>query len=87
MYQKIISLVLGVLGLVMFIAPEYIINSETENQFLKQLVDYHQLVGLALVAGAYYIYSQMKPPSESSEITQSESESKLPSYEEATSEE
>ena len=87
MYQ-IISLVIAVLGLVLFFAPDYLIKKDSEN--LKMVRDYHQFAGVALVGCAYYMYSSVtKDTMETSSLPSTESTSEtpeLPSYEKATSE-
>jgi len=55
MYQ-IISLVLAALGVVLFIAPDYLLK-DVQDSNLKMIRDYHQVVGAGLVGLAYYLYS------------------------------
>lgn len=85
MYQ-IISLVLAALGLVLFIAPDYLLK-DVQDSNLKMIRDYHQVVGAGLVGLAYYLYSTSKKSNDisSTPSTPSETTVDLPSYEEVTS--
>jgi uncharacterized membrane protein len=89
MYQ-IISLIVAVVGVVLFFAPDNILDKN--NAQLKMIREYHQIVGAGLVAFAYYLYTsnvKSKEISTSVESTTTPSESSSPvppSYEEATSE-
>lgn len=92
MYQ-IISLVLAALGVILFIAPDYLLK-DVKDSNLKMIRDYHQVVGTALVGVAYYLYSTSQkttndtsstPTTPSTPSTSSETID-LPSYEKATSE-
>jgi hypothetical protein len=89
MYQ-IISLVLAALGVILFIAPDYLLK-DVQDSKLKMIKDYHQVVGAGLGGVAYYLYSTSQKttgdtlstpttPSTPSETID------LPSYEQATSE-
>jgi hypothetical protein len=87
MYQ-IISLVLAALGVVLFIAPDYLLK-DVQDSNLKMIRDYHQVVGTGLVAVAYYLYPQSEKSNDvsSTPSTPSETTVDLPSYEQATSNE
>lgn len=87
MYQ-IISLVLAALGVVLFIAPDYLLK-DVQDSNLKMIRDYHQVVGAGLVGLAYYLYSTSEKSNDISSIpsTPSETTVDLPSYEEVTSNE
>lgn len=88
MYQ-VISLVLALAGLILFFAPDYLIKKDSQNSTLKMIRDYNQIVGVALVGSAYYMYSSVdkkdSTPSTTTEMS-TESPEELPSYEKATSE-
>jgi hypothetical protein len=84
MYQ-IISLVLAALGVVLFIAPDYLLK-DVQDSNLKMIRDYHQVVGAGLVGLAYYLYSTSEKSNDISS-TPSETTVDLPSYEEVTSNE
>ena len=89
MYQ-IISLLLAAVGAVLFFAPEYILQKDSTNATLKMIREYHQMTGVALLGGAYYLYTY-KPETKTVTETSSTSEASVesatpPSYEEATSE-
>jgi hypothetical protein len=85
MYQ-IISLVLAALGVVLFIAPDYLLK-DVQDSNLKMIRDYHQVVGAGLVGLAYYLYSTSEKSNDisSTPSTPSETTVDLPSYEEVTS--
>jgi hypothetical protein len=87
MYQ-IISLVLAALGVVLFIAPDYLLK-DVQDSNLKMIRDYHQVVGAGLVGLAYYLYSTSEKSNDisSTPSTPSETTVDLPSYEEVTSNE
>ncbi len=87
MYQ-IISLVLAALGVVLFIAPDYLLK-DVQDSNLKMIRDYHQVVGTGLVGVAYYLYSTSEKSNDisSTPSTPSETTVDLPSYEQATSNE
>ncbi len=89
MYQ-IISLVLAALGVVLFIAPDYLLK-DVQDSNLKMIRDYHQVVGAGLVGLAYYLYSTSGKSNDqglsSTPSTPSETTVDLPSYEVATSNE
>lgn len=56
--NKIISVVLIIVGLVFLLAPDYILSKESENSIISGLYDYHQIVGgILLAVGGYYFYS------------------------------
>lgn len=88
---KIISLVVGIIGAVLFFAPEYLIKRDTESSILKMISDNHQIVGIIYFVIAYYLYSMPEKTSDDTVASQSTESSKvenseLPSYEKATSE-
>lgn len=87
MYQ-IISLVLAALGVVLFIAPDYLLK-DVQDSNLKMIRDYHQVVGAGLVGLTYYLYSTSEKSNDisSTPSTPSETTVDLPSYEEVTSNE
>ena len=87
MYQ-IISLVLAALGVILFIAPDYLLK-DVKDSNLKMIRDYHQVVGAGLVGLAYYLYSTSEKSNDisSTPSTPSETTVDLPSYEEVTSNE
>ena len=87
MYQ-IISLVLAALGVVLFIAPDYLLK-DVQDSNLKMIRDYHQVVGAGLAGLAYYLYSTSEKSNDisSTPSTPSETTVDLPSYEQATSNE
>ena len=87
MYQ-IISLVLAALGVVLFIAPDYLLK-DVQDSNLKMIRDYHQVVGAGLVGLAYYLYSTSEKSNDisSTPSTPSETTVDLRSYEEVTSNE
>jgi predicted nucleic-acid-binding protein len=59
--NKIISIVLVIVGLVFLLAPDYFLSKESENWVISTLYDYHQIVGgIILAGGAYYFYSNNK---------------------------
>ena len=56
--NKYISVVLIIVGLVILIAPDYVLSKESENSIVSGLYDYHQIIGgVLLLGGAYYFYS------------------------------
>lgn len=56
--NKYISVVLIIVGLVILIAPDYVLSKESENSMISGLYDYHQIIGgVLLLGGAYYFYS------------------------------
>lgn len=56
--NKYISVVLIIVGLVILIAPDYVLSKESENSIVSGLYDYHQIIGgILLLVGAYYFYS------------------------------
>jgi hypothetical protein len=57
--NKIISIVLVIVGLVLLLAPDYVLSKESENSVIQGLYDYHQIVGGLILGGAYYFYSNM----------------------------
>jgi len=55
--NKYISVVLIIVGLVILIAPDYVLSKESENSIVSGLYDYHQIIGgVLLLGGAYYFY-------------------------------
>jgi len=61
--HQIISLVLFITGLVLFFAPDYILvkdSMESQNSIMKQLYEYHQILGFGVIVIAYYIYTLQK---------------------------
>lgn len=58
--NKIISIVLVVVGLVLLLAPDYVLSKDSENYVLSGLYDYHQIVGGLFLAIAYYLYSNIE---------------------------
>ena len=59
--NKIISIVLVIVGLVLLLAPDYVLSNESKNWVISSLYDYHQIIGgIILTAGAYYYYSNNK---------------------------
>ena len=85
--NQLISIALVTLGLVLFIAPDYLLSKDTSNSTLKMAYDYHQVIGVACIFSAYYLY----PSSEESQLldktttsTDVSSSQELPSYEQAT---
>lgn len=59
--NKIISIVLIIVGLVFLLAPDYVLSKESENSVMSVLYNYHQTIGgTILTAGAYYFYSNNK---------------------------
>jgi hypothetical protein len=55
--NKYISVVLIIVGLVILIAPDYVLSKESENSMISGLYDYHQIIGgVLLLGGAYYFY-------------------------------
>jgi hypothetical protein len=55
--NKYISVVLIIVGLVILIAPDYVLYKESENSMISGLYDYHQIIGgVLLLGGAYYFY-------------------------------
>jgi hypothetical protein len=91
--HQIISLILAVLGFVLFFAPDYILDKSVQNSSLQTIREYHQIVGAGLIAAGYYVYTlqeqktqiQGAETSVASEPT-TPSTPTPPSYEEATSE-
>jgi len=56
--NKYISVVLIIVGLVILIAPDYVLSKESENSMISGLYDYHQIIGgVLLLGGVYYFYS------------------------------
>jgi hypothetical protein len=56
--NKYISVVLIIVGLVILIAPDYVLSKESENSIVLGLYDYHQIIGsVLLLGGGYYFYS------------------------------
>lgn len=56
--NKYISVVLIIVGLVILIAPDYVLSRESENSMVSGLYDYHQIIGsILLLGGGYYFYS------------------------------
>ena len=56
--NKYISVVLIIVGLVILIAPDYVLSKESENSIVSGLYDYHQIIGgVLLLGGGYYFYS------------------------------
>lgn len=53
----IISLVLVILGLVLFFVPEYIVSKNTENTNLKFIYEYHQVFGFLFSILSIYFYT------------------------------
>jgi drug/metabolite transporter (DMT)-like permease len=87
MYQ-IISVVVAALGVVLFFAPEYILQNSS-NKTIEMVRDYNRIVGVGLVGAAYYLYMYRSKTTSSqvSAISDASIESVTPpSYEEATSE-
>jgi uncharacterized membrane protein len=59
--NKIISIVLVIVGLVILLAPDYVLSKESDNSAISVLYDYHQIIGgVLLVGGGYYFYSNNK---------------------------
>jgi hypothetical protein len=92
--NQIISLALVALGLVVLFAPEYILQKDNSNYISTKIHDYHQFIGVGLLACSYYIYSTSEKPIknelpstvDSSETPSSSPKQELPTYDEATSE-
>lgn len=61
--NKYISVVLIIVGLVILIAPDYILSKESENSMISGLYDYHQIIGgVLLLGGAYSFYNNNNNP-------------------------
>jgi uncharacterized membrane protein len=59
--NKIISIVVVIVGLVLLLAPDYVLSKESDNSAISILYDYHQIIGgVLLTGGAYYFYSNNK---------------------------
>lgn len=58
--NKIISLVLVIVSLVLLLAPDYILSKDSENSVMQALYDYHQIIGGLILAVAYYLYSNVE---------------------------
>lgn len=58
--NKIISLVLVIVSLVLLLAPDYILSKDSENFVIRTLYDYHQIIGGVILAVAYYLYSNIE---------------------------
>lgn len=65
----ILAMTLGVLGIVLLVSPDSVIDKNTKDKTMKMIYDNAMMLGLLCVGGAYYMYNP-KP--------------QLPSYEEAT---
>lgn len=56
--NKYTSVILIIVGLVILIAPDYVLSKESENSIISGLYDYHQIIGsILLLGGAYYFYN------------------------------
>jgi hypothetical protein len=90
--NQFISLALVVLGLIIFFAPEFILQKDNSNYVTTKIHEYHQFIGIGLLGSSYYIYSTSQKTITNelpSTIDSSESISAnqdLPTYDEATSE-
>lgn len=65
----ILAMILGVIGVVLLVSPDSVIDKNTDNKTMKMIHDNAMMLGLLCVGGAYYMYTP---------------KSQLPSYEEAT---
>jgi hypothetical protein len=76
-----LTILFGVIAAVLLLSPDSVISKDTENKGLKMVYDNAMILGIASGGLAAYFYtSQEKPEAAGSEA------SKLPTYDEATSE-
>jgi nucleoside recognition membrane protein YjiH len=75
-----LTILFSVIAVVLLMSPDSIINKDTENKMLKMVYDNAMILGM--VSGGLAVYFYMKPEKGGSEET-----SKLPTYDEATSDE
>ena len=57
--NKIISLVIAALGLLLIVAPDYLLSKDSTNSVLSSVYNYHQIVGFVLLGAAYYVHDIM----------------------------
>jgi hypothetical protein len=72
-----LTILFSIIAVVLLMSPDSIINKETENKMLKMVYDNAMILGM--VSGGLAVYFYMTPESEET--------SKLPTYDEATSDE
>jgi len=75
-----ISIALAALAIILLVAPDTIIDKNTSNGQLKMVYDNSMMIGLGLVAVAYYVYSlQQSKSSVPATVTETTTEmSELP---------
>ena len=73
-----ISLGIAVLGAMLLLSPETLIDKNTSNTHMKMIYDNSMIVGMGALVVAYYVYSskpeQQKVPARATEATTEMSE-------------
>lgn len=94
MYYQIASILLAILGLLFLLSPESLFSTDTNNNILQKIHEYHQIIGGILLGIAYYLYTytykttsdfQSTNVSYISDVSDTTSINSPPTYDEATS--